>query len=520
MSYLINERHLGSKHYHEYKSPEGSTVNMGVYQSQAFHELNGVNYITFDGTNTTISGLITDTLDVTGDTTIGGTLDVTGDTTLTDLTADTINVTEEIIFAANASPSSTPGTVFYDDDAQTLAVTTGVEQVTVQIGQEMHYQVINNTGVQIDNGTPVITSDVDATIGLVEIIPGNAVSPFTSLSAIGLTTEDIGDGEIGMVTSFGIVRDFDTSGLVVGKPMYLDSSSGGLTSTKPLSPNTIVLMGTCLVNDASVGKVHVSINQFTRPIANKSYSFTSNGIGAGTYYVGGFYDAPAADVTLTNASLTQTHGTASVAYGAHAFIVAGAAGTVDTGQVGLRVTGDSITDAGVLAEGDTEVLTTDITTLSTDAYLETPKKWLGTCTFELYTVSGSPTTYTVDFNYGYCKYEDFGNKDFSVNTVEVVGLAGGTDTNFDIHLLKHDSIGWTYSAAAFEPGDGIIVDWSNDMAPYDNLVNNGNFAWKRSTLAEYIDGSADEGIIVRIVTGANNSVQSADIHIVGEIESF
>ena len=55
---------------------------------------------------------------------------------------------------------------------------------------------------------------------------------------------------------------------------------------------------------------------------------------------------------------------------------------------------------------------------------------------------------------------------------------------------------------------------------YDNLANNENFAWKRSTLAEYIDGSSDEGIIVKIVTGANNSVQSMDVHIVGEIESF
>jgi hypothetical protein len=132
----------------------------------------------------------------------------------------------------------------------------------------------------------------------------------------------------------------------------------------------------------------------------KSYAFTQRSIASGDYWAAGYYDAPAADVTLNQASTTQTYGTANTAYGAHAFIVAGGAGTVDTGQVGLRVTGTSITDAAVRTTSDTEVLTTDITTLSLHEYIETEKKWIGTVTFELYTVSGTPTTYSVDVNYG------------------------------------------------------------------------------------------------------------------------
>jgi len=75
-SLLVNEGHIGSKHYHEYKSPEGTRVLMGVYANQAFHEHNGVNYITFDGTNTNIVSPLL------GDTTITGTLDVSGDVTV------------------------------------------------------------------------------------------------------------------------------------------------------------------------------------------------------------------------------------------------------------------------------------------------------------------------------------------------------------------------------------------------------------------------------------------------------
>lgn len=79
MSYLINEKFLGHKHFLEFFSPEGHKVEMGINSTSAFHALDGINYITFDGTNTTIEGI---TLGDLGDTVVDGTLDVTGDTSL------------------------------------------------------------------------------------------------------------------------------------------------------------------------------------------------------------------------------------------------------------------------------------------------------------------------------------------------------------------------------------------------------------------------------------------------------
>ena len=409
--------------------------------------------------------------------------------------------------------------VYYDAGSYTNASTTGIPGVIVQIGQELHYIVINNSGSTILNGTSVYTSSVDLTVNLIEILEADAASAFTSLSTIGLVTADIEDGEIGLVTFFGIVRDYNTIGLTPGRPFYVASGTGQ-TSTKPLSPNAIVVLGTILKEHATEGRAWVTINRFTRPLVNGSYSFTSNGVISGLYYVAGFYESPLLDANLTQASLTQTLGSAGNAYAAHAFMVAGGAGSVDAGQVGLRVIGNSITDLGVNTAVDTTVITTDITTLSTDEYLETTTKWLGTSTYELYIVSGSPTTYSFDFNYGYAKYEDFGNKDYTVNVFEAVGTAGANDTNFDLELLHHHPSGWTYAAAGFIPGNGAIVQWSTTMAPNDNLVNNENVTFKRSGLAQYIDGSGAEGVVVRITAGASNSLQTINVHITGEIESF
>ena len=242
-------------------------------------------------------------------------------------------------------------------------------------------------------------------------------------------------------------------------------------------------------------------------------SCTAVAVSSGINYLFGFYSAPTSDVTLTQASLTQTYRSANEAHASHAFIVAGGAGTVNTGVVGLRVTGTSITDAGVRTTSDSEVLSADITALSTNDYLETTKKWLGVITFELYTVSGSPTTYSIDCNYGICKYEDWGNRDFTITDFEAVGFSDANDSGFELQLLKHANTGWTYSASAFVPGDNAICDIGTDYSTDDNLINGGHFAYKRAGLSETITGSGSEGIIVRFVTTVPNSVEYMNVHI-------
>lgn len=245
----------------------------------------------------------------------------------------------------------------------------------------------------------------------------------------------------------------------------------------------------------------------------KSFSFRSPVGGFGTYFAGGFYHSPATDANLSQAGATQVFGTANRSYAAHAFIVAGGVGTVDVGQIGIRVTGTSITDAGVRTATDSEVLAEDITTLSADQYLESSKKWIGQITFELYVADGAPTTYALDFNYGLAKYEDFGNVNLVLTDLEVVGRAGANDTGFNVELIHHKATGWTYSAAAFVPGPAAIYDMNTDHVTETDITNGENFAWKRASLNESIPASGGEGMIWRITTGANNAIESMNLHI-------
>jgi hypothetical protein len=429
---------------------------------------------------------------------------------------------EEIVLADTVLASYARGQIAYDPITKTNVSDTGFPGVRVNIGQEHMTRFFNDTGVTIANGTVINAQGIDATNDVIKGILADNSSPASSSAVIGIATADVLDQEVGVATKFGQVNDTrKTFGLSLGGPAYL-GTGGGYTDTKPIYPAKTVIVGTVVMvatgSTTDDGIILAEITRFARPHLDKSYSFTSQGISSGTFYDAGFYDFPTTDANLTQASTTIAHGSANGAYGAHAGVIFGGAGVVDTGVVGLRVNGTSITDEGVRTTSDSDVITADITGVALDEYLESTKKWLGTITFELYVVSGSPVNYSLDFNYGLAKYEDFGNKNYSVVDFEVTGLAGASDSLFDVELLHHKTTGWSYAATGFVAGDGAIVQMSVDLSTDGNLVNGEWFAWKRSGLSTYIAGNNGNGTVVRITAGQNNSVQSMNVHIgaVGE----
>jgi hypothetical protein len=302
----------------------------------------------------------------------------------------------------------------YDTDSLTITSDTGISGVKVNIGQEEMYLVCNNTGVQIDNGKAVYASGVDEPNSCIEVSLADSSGFFTSAQVLGLATHDIPDGTLGLVTYRGVVRDFDTSSLPVSGLVWL-GVAGGLSTVKPLYPNQRVAMGTVLNSDAINGEFLVSINNIKRNDITKSYAFTSQGISSGTYQKAGFYDFNDTSFAFSNATPSVSYGTAGRARDAHAGIVpAGAGSVVGGGQVGLRVNGTLDSEDGTPQQAGTDVITEDITTLVADTYFETPAKFSGQITFELYVVSGTPTSYSLGANYGFAKYDDMQDRDYTI----------------------------------------------------------------------------------------------------------
>lgn len=415
---------------------------------------------------------------------------------------------------SNEAQTYLAGRLSYDPDSLTVLADTGISSVRVNIGQEEHYLVCNNSGAQIDNGKIVYASGVDSVGKCLEIDLASNASPVTSSQVLGLATHNIPDGQIGLVTFRGVVRDFDTSLLAEGGLQYL-GTSGELLQTKPLYPASRIIMGTVLESNATTGKFQVSIVRSPRTTANRSFSFNAQSIDK--HWVAGSYDWPSTDANLTQASTSVTYG-ANVSKAAHVGIVPAGPGTVDSGQVGLRVVGTEDSETGIQVAAQTGIITEDITTLTLNTMVESVEKFSGNVTIEFYIVSGTPTTYSLDFNYGFSKYEDKQNIDMTVIGLEAEWEGGATDNGMDVILYHHKPTGWTYAATGFTPGDGVICQRSVDQQLIGGVLSGESGHYKRIGLDTFISGSTIEGYIIAVVTTANNSISNMNLHVIAEDE--
>jgi len=132
--------------------------------------------------------------------------------------------------------------------------------VIQQIGQETYARVGNTTGVTIPNGTVVGFAGAVANALLVAPYLADGSSPTQYI--LGVMTHDLPDsGQKGYCTTWGFVRDLDTSAFSVGDILYASPSvAGALTNVKPTAPDNVIPMAACIVSDATAGVI------FVRPV--------------------------------------------------------------------------------------------------------------------------------------------------------------------------------------------------------------------------------------------------------------
>jgi len=140
---------------------------------------------------------------------------------------------------------------------QTLNI--GMEyDVVQQVGLEQYARVANFTGVTIPNGTVV---------GFTGAVPDSAlsVSPYlangatNTLYVVGVMTHDLPDsGERGYCTTFGFVRDVNTSAFALGDVLYASPTvAGAFTNVKPTAPNNVVPVAAVLQIGTTDGIIFV-----------------------------------------------------------------------------------------------------------------------------------------------------------------------------------------------------------------------------------------------------------------------
>lgn len=143
-----------------------------------------------------------------------------------------------IKFAPNANHTANQGELTWNTAEGTLDLGLNHGGVVLQIGQELHYRVTNQSGSNIPDGTLVAFVGTTGNSGklLIDVYDGTQ----SSKAILGLTTETIINGANGYVTSFGKVRGIQTNGANYGET-WLDGdilypSPTGLTKVLPQAP--------------------------------------------------------------------------------------------------------------------------------------------------------------------------------------------------------------------------------------------------------------------------------------------
>ena len=139
--------------------------------------------------------------------------------------------------------------------------------VTLQIGQESHYYVKNQTGGTLLNGRLVSAVGTDGASGRITASYSIADGSVPARYIMGIVTGDIADGGDGYVTHFGKVRGIDASGAPYsetwnnGDVLYANPNiNGGLTNVEPSAPNLKVVVALVIDNSATVGSIFVRVS--------------------------------------------------------------------------------------------------------------------------------------------------------------------------------------------------------------------------------------------------------------------
>jgi len=176
----------------------------------------------------------------------------------------------------DTTPTSTPtgvGTIYWDAANRTAALIDGDGDTTLQIGQEQRILVHNNTGSTLTDGQVVYVTG--STGNLPSVSLADATSETTSAATIGVVTESIANGADGFITISGIVNGLNTLAFDEGDLLWLSTTAGAFTTTKPASPAHLVLIGYVIKKAGGNGSILVKIQNTQELSESSDVLFTS-----------------------------------------------------------------------------------------------------------------------------------------------------------------------------------------------------------------------------------------------------
>ena len=179
--------------------------------------------------------------------------------TLTDTgTLDTANLTTDYIQIDTAAtpPTIVEGTLAWNATEGSLELGLRNGNVSNVLGEDLHVRVSNAEATTLNKGEVVYL--FGATGNRASVKRASNTSDLTSAKTLGIVAESIGASQTGFVITQGVI-----DGLSLGAPyadgdiLWLGSTAGTFTRTKPVQPNHLVFIGVIERANAGNGQIYV-----------------------------------------------------------------------------------------------------------------------------------------------------------------------------------------------------------------------------------------------------------------------
>lgn len=135
----------------------------------------------------------------------------------------------------------------------------------LEVGKEVYTEFENNTGETILAGTPLFYGSSIGNSGKIRAIKGKADGTISPFLYIGLSTDDVANGETGKTTRLGDINDLNTTGTPYGETwsngerlFVSPTTTGHITNVEPDAPNYVMQIGFVINAHAQVGNIKVA----------------------------------------------------------------------------------------------------------------------------------------------------------------------------------------------------------------------------------------------------------------------
>lgn len=159
---------------------------------------------------------------------------------------------------ATLETADTAGKVVWNNAEGTLDLRLKDGGVILQVGQEQVMRIVNKTGAPLFEGAAVYV--VGASGQRIKVALASSSSEGLSSATIGVVTQEggIANNAEGYITISGIVHGINTAAFAEGATLWLNTTAGHFTTTRPLAPAHAVRIG-WVVNSAVNGSIMVSV---------------------------------------------------------------------------------------------------------------------------------------------------------------------------------------------------------------------------------------------------------------------